>query len=73
MCGARFKVLKEPEPWTRVVNLGDSSVDFGVRIWCLAGDYWELKFAMTKAVKEAFDQGGISIPYPHQVEISKTA
>jgi small conductance mechanosensitive channel len=55
------------------VNLDDSSVDLGVRIWCQAEDYWELKFAMTKAVKEAFDRGGISIPYPHQVEISKTA
>jgi hypothetical protein len=55
------------------VNLDDSSVDLGVRIWCQAEDYWELKFAMTKAVKEAFDQGGISIPYPHQVEITKTA
>ena len=55
----------------RVTNLGDSSVDIGVRLWCNAGDYWELKFAMTKAVKEAFDKAGISIPYPHSVEIKK--
>ena len=26
-----------------------------------------------KAVKEAFDREGISIPYPHQVEIQKQA
>mgnify|MGYP001824971950 CR=1 FL=1 len=65
------RVHADPEPWMRVTNLGDSSVDIGVRLWCNAGDYWELKFAMTKAVKEAFDKAGISIPYPHTVEIHK--
>jgi len=57
----------------RVTNLGDSSVDISVRIWCDAADYWELKFGMTKDVKEAFDAKGISIPYPHSVEIHKEA
>src|SRR6056297_2183486 len=65
------RVHADPEPWARVVNLGDSSVDIAVRLWCDAADYWDLKFAMTKAVKEAFDAGGISIPYPHQVNVEK--
>jgi len=67
------RVHKDPEPWIRVTGLGDSSVDLGVRLWCNAADYWELKFAMTKKVKEAFDANGISIPYPHSVEIQKKA
>ena len=70
---ADARVHKDPAPWVRVTNLGDSSVDLGVRLWCDAADYWELKFAMTKAVKEAFDAKGISIPYPHSVEIQKPA
>ncbi len=70
--GADSRVHGDPEPWVRVVNLGDSSVDLGVRLWCDAGDYWELKFALTKQVKEAFDKNGISIPYPHSVEIQKS-
>ncbi len=65
------RVHADPEPWVRVVNLGDSSVDLGVRLWCNASDYWELKFAMTKRIKEAFDAAGITIPYPHQVEIQR--
>lgn len=69
--GADERVLRDPEPWVRVTNLGDSSVDLTTRIWCEAGDYWELKFAATQAVKEAFDKAGISIPYPHSVEIHK--
>ncbi|MCF6234635.1 MAG: mechanosensitive ion channel [Rhodobacteraceae bacterium] len=65
------RVLGDPEPWAKVTNLGDSSVDIGVRLWCKADDYWNLKFDMTKTVKEAFDAKGISIPYPHSVEIHK--
>lgn len=71
VANADERVHKDPEPWVRVTNLGDSSVDLGVRLWCDASDYWELKFHMLKAVKEAFDAGGISIPYPHSVEIQK--
>lgn len=71
VANADDRVHKDPEAWVRVTNLGDSSVDLGVRLWCDAGDYWELKFHMLKTVKEAFDAGGISIPYPHKVEIQK--
>ncbi len=67
------RVQKDPEPWVRVTSLGASSVDLTARLWCAAADYWELKFALTKAIKEAFDAEGISIPYPHSVEIQKQA
>ena len=67
------RVKADPAPWVRVTNLGDSSVDLTARVWCEAADYWELKFAMTQAVKEAFDAEGISIPYPHWVEVRRDA
>lgn len=69
--GADSRVLQDPAPWARVTNLGDSSVDITTRVWCNAADYWEVKFALTQGVKEAFDEKGISIPYPHSVEIKK--
>ncbi|GAA0778099.1 mechanosensitive ion channel [Roseibium denhamense] len=71
VAAADERIEKDPEPWVRVTNLGDSSVDLGVRVWCRAEDYWELKFHMLKTVKQSFDAGGISIPYPHSVEIQK--
>ena len=71
VAGADGRVLADPEPWVRVTNLGDSSVDLTARVWCASEDYWELKFELTQAVKEAFDTNGISIPYPHSVEIHK--
>lgn len=70
---AHPKVHKDPEPWVRLSNLGDSSVDLTMRVWCDNADYWDVHFDLTKQVKEAFDAKGISIPYPHQVEIRKTA
>lgn len=68
---ADSRILRDPEPFAKVVNLGDSSVDIATRNWVNAADYWDVKFDLTKQVKEAFDQQGISIPYPHQVEIVK--
>lgn len=67
------RVLGDPAPWVRVTNLGESSVDLTARLWCNAADYWDIKFDMTKTVKESFDKNGISIPYPHSVEIQKSA
>ncbi|MHA6264639.1 mechanosensitive ion channel family protein [Arenibacterium sp. CAU 1754] len=68
---ADSRVLDDPEPWVRVTNLGDSSVDLTARVWCAAADYWDVKFELTKIIKETFDTTGISIPYPHQVQIRK--
>ncbi|MAN47392.1 MAG: mechanosensitive ion channel protein MscS [Hyphomonas sp.] len=67
------RILSDPEPFVKVVNLGDSSVDIASRSWVQASDLWDVKFHLTKAVKEAFDRECISIPYPHQVEIQKKA
>ncbi len=65
-------VLDKPDgPWAKVVKLNDSSVDIQNRVWCKADDYWDVRFDLNKSIKEAFDKGGISIPYPHQVEIQK--
>jgi len=66
------RVHKDPEPWVRLVNLGDSSVDIGCRFWCQASDYWELKWHLLKTVKAEFDKNGVSIPYPHQVLVQRS-
>ncbi|HAC48387.1 mechanosensitive ion channel protein MscS [Sulfitobacter sp. HI0082] len=54
----------DPEPFIQVNNLNDSSVDFLVRVWCSAGDYFAFKADMTRKVKEALDEGGVDIPFP---------
>lgn len=65
------RVFDDPAPFVKVTNLGDSSVDFTVRAWCRAADYWDLKFDLTRAVKDAFDENGIEIPFPTAIEITR--
>jgi small conductance mechanosensitive channel len=68
------RILKDPAPFVAVSELADSSVNFVVRVWADAGNYWGIFFDMTEAVKKAFDKEGISIPFPqtdvhvHQVK-----
>ena len=57
-------VLKDPAPVIRVSELADSSVNFIVRPWANTGDYWTIYWDLQRAVKEAFDNNGISIPFP---------
>lgn len=60
----------DPEPFIQVTNLGGSSVDFLVRVWCQASDYFVFKADMTRAVKEALDEGGVDIPFPTRTVIN---
>ena len=58
------RVLAEPEALVAVGELADSSVNFNVRPWCKSGDYWNVYFDTHENIKLAFDEAGISIPYP---------
>jgi len=67
------RALKDPEPFVKVTNLGDSSVDFTLRVWAMADDFWNMKHSLTREIKEAFDREGIDIPYPTSVHIGVVA
>ncbi len=55
---------EDQAPKIMVTNLGESSVDITLRIWSDRGDFAALKVDTMKAVKEALDKDGISIPFP---------
>lgn len=65
------RVRDEPPVWVKVVDLAASSVDLRARAWVSNGDWWDLRCDTLKNVKQAFDKAGITIPYPHQVTITK--
>ena len=56
--------MKDPAPEVLVAGHGDSAVTVKLRLWVEAENYWTVYFAMFEDVKKAFDQFGISIPYP---------
>ena len=62
LCG-----LQRP-PLVGVLELADNSVNLTVRVWTKAGDYFATKLALTENIKLAFDEAGITIPYP-QVQV----
>ena len=60
------RVLPEPVPQVAVLELGDNSVNFVVRPWAKAGDYWGVYCDAMERIKKAFDANSISIPYPQR-------
>ncbi len=60
------KVLKDPAHFIAVSELADSSVNFTVRAWVNAADYWEVFFYMQETVKKEFDKNNIGIPFPQR-------
>ena len=57
---------KDPAPFVRVGNLGDSSVDITIRAWVDTSEYWNVHFDMIENIKKEMDKAGISIPYPQR-------
>lgn len=60
------RVLPNEDRTVVVSELADSSVNFTVRVFVNASDYWGVYFDMHEKVKLTFDAEGISIPYPQQ-------
>jgi small conductance mechanosensitive channel len=66
-------VLDTPEPVVAVKELADSSVNYVVRPWCKAADYWTVYFDVTEKVKLALEANGLTIPFPQRdVHLFKT-
>lgn len=67
-------VLKDPAPFVELGELADSSVNFTVRAWVNAADYWAVHFYMLDKVYRKFAEEGLSIPFPQMdVHVDKMA
>ncbi len=66
VANADSRIHQDPAPMVVVGNLGENSVDLTIRVWCHAGDYWGVKFDLTKMLKQRFDAEGLSIPFPQR-------
>lgn len=52
------------EPIIVVNAMADSSVNLLVRVWTKTDDFFVVQWDLKKAIKEALDKDGISIPFP---------
>lgn len=65
-------ILTDPEPIIAVSAQAASSVNISCLVWCHTDDYWNVFYYMQEAVKLAFDENKIAIPYDQlDVHISK--
>ncbi len=76
---AHEKVLEDPEPAILLMELADSSVNFAVRPWVQASDYWVVRSELMEQIKAALEEAGCQIPFPqrdiyvHQLAASNDA
>ena len=58
------KILQEEQIVVYVDNLGESSVDIGLRAWVRTEEYWTTRWRVLEEIKLTFDREGIDIPFP---------
>lgn len=57
------RVKKDPAPFCRLTEYGDSSLNITLRVWANASDYWNVRLDYLEEVLELFAQNGIEVPY----------
>ena len=59
-------VLDAPAaPFAAVVSYGDSAINYILRVWAPASEYWNTFYTINERIKEEFDKAGIEMTYPH--------
>ncbi len=66
LMGEDTRILPSPEPGIWMTELADSSVNLTARAWVDNADFWQVRCDLMEKVKEAFDEAGLSIPFPQQ-------
>lgn len=57
------RVAKDPAPFCRLTEYGASSLNFTMRAWVNAGDYWAVRFDLLEGVLAELRKKNIEIPY----------
>lgn len=63
---AEERILKDKPTVIALSEFADSSVNFTVRAWVNAADLWPVIWDTNEKIKLAFDEQGISIPFPQR-------
>ena len=69
VANAHPRVLAKDETWVGVHALASSSVQLRLRAYVATPEFVDVRADITKAVKEAFDAHGVTIPFPHRVNV----
>ncbi len=59
------QVMADPAPEIYLSEYQSSSIEYLVRLWAAAGDYWEVYYALLEGVRESFARHGVEMTYDH--------
>ena len=66
---AHPRILANDETWVGIHALASSSVQVRLRAFVATPEFVDVRADITKAVKEAFDANGVTIPFQHVVYV----
>lgn len=58
--------LEEPKPRYIFQGFGESSLDIQFSVWAMRENFLDLKNSIYEEIKNAFDEQGVEIPFPHR-------
>jgi len=58
--------VSDQKSFVFLAALGESSIDWQLRVWCKTAEYWDVWQRLTRAAKYALDEAGIGIPFPQR-------
>lgn len=58
--------LEEPAPVIMFLGFGESSLNFQFSVWAGLSNFLQVRNRIQQQIKEAFDEAGIEIPFPHR-------
>lgn len=56
-------VLKDPAPFSRMVKMNDSSIDFVLRVWTKSSDFWTVTYDLNEQAYNALLEKELNIPF----------
>ena len=63
------QIMTVPEPFVRMSEQAASSLNFTVRVWTAAGNYWDVYYDLNERVYRTFTENGIEIPF-NQLDVN---
>lgn len=69
VCAQNEEIFKTPEPFIKIGEYGDSSINIFVRVWTKNSSYWDVNYYLLDEIKKAFDKNGIEIPF-NQIDVT---
>lgn len=59
------QIQPDPAPAIWLSDYQSSSIQYVVRVWTAAGDYWDVYYAIQEGLRESFGRHGVEMTYDH--------